>query len=86
MEIIFKNYKYKDNNLNFTIKENEINGIITDNVEEIVDILKIKLKYTGKIIVDGETFYLFGFIDVLQPSTILDLKTLIIFSFFIIFS
>ena len=55
MEIIFKNYKYKDNNLNFTIKENEINGIITDNVEEIVDILKIKLKYTGKIIVDGET-------------------------------
>ena len=55
MEIVFKNYKYKDNNLSFTIKEDEINGIVTDNIEEIVDIIKLKLKYTGKIIIDGET-------------------------------
>lgn len=54
MEIIFKNYKYKDNNLNFTIKDNEINGIVTNNQEEIVDILKLKLKYTGKITIDGK--------------------------------
>ena len=53
MEIVFKNYKYKENNLNFTIKE--ISGIITDNIEEIVDIIRLKLKYTGKIIKDGET-------------------------------
>ena len=55
MEVVFKNYKYKDNNLNFTIKEDEINGIVTDNIDEIVDIIKIKLKYNGKIIIDGET-------------------------------
>ena len=54
MEIVFKNYKYKENNLSFKIKE-EINGIITDNVDEIIDILKIKLEYNGKIIIDGET-------------------------------
>ncbi len=54
MEIIFKNYKYKDNNLNFTIKDNEINGIVTNNQEEIVDILKLKLKYTGKITIEGQ--------------------------------
>ena len=55
MEIVFKNYKYKDNNLNFTIENKEINGIITDNIEEIVDIIKLKLKYNGKIVIDGET-------------------------------
>ena len=55
MEIVFKNYKYKDNNLNFTIENKEINGIITDNIEEIVDIIKLKLKYNGKVVIDGET-------------------------------
>lgn len=55
MEIVFKNYKYKDNNLNFTIEEKEINGIVTDDIEEIVDIIKLKLKYIGNIIIDKET-------------------------------
>ena len=55
MEIVFKNYKHKDNNLNFTIEEKEINGIVTDDIEEIVDIIKLKLKYIGNIIIDKET-------------------------------
>ena len=54
MEIVFKNYKHKDNNLNFTIEEKEINGIVTDDIEEIVDIIKLKLKYIGNIIIDKE--------------------------------
>lgn len=36
---------------------------------------KQQVKVGKDIVVDGETFYLFGFIDVLQPTTILDLKT-----------
>jgi hypothetical protein len=34
-----------------------------------------QVKVGKDIVVDGETFYLYGFIDVLQPTTILDLKT-----------
>ncbi len=34
-----------------------------------------QVKVSKDIVVDGETFYLFGYIDVLQPTTILDLKT-----------
>lgn len=34
-----------------------------------------QVKVTKDIAVDGETFTLFGYIDVLQPTTILDLKT-----------
>lgn len=34
-----------------------------------------QVKVGKDIVVDGETFYLFGYIDVLQPTTILDLKT-----------
>lgn len=36
---------------------------------------KQQVKVSKDIVVDGETFYLFGYIDVLQPTTILDLKT-----------
>ena len=31
MEVKFKGYKYKDNSLDFTIKENEVNGICGKN-------------------------------------------------------
>lgn len=34
-----------------------------------------QVKVGKDLIVDGETFYLFGYIDVLQPTTILDIKT-----------
>ena len=42
MEVKFKGYKYKDNSLDFTIKENEVNGICGKNYENICCLLGLK--------------------------------------------
>ena len=54
MEMIFKNYKYKDNLLNFTIEKAKINGITGKDTEELVRIINLKNTYRGKIIIDQE--------------------------------
>ena len=50
----FKNYKYKDNLLNFTIETAKINGITGKDTEELVRIINLKNTYRGKIIIDQE--------------------------------
>ena len=52
MEMTFKNYKYKDNLLNFTIETAKINGITGKDTEELVRIINLKNTYRGKIIID----------------------------------
>ena len=54
MEMTFKNYKYKDNLLNFTIEKSKINGITGKDTEELVRIINLKNTYRGKIIIDQE--------------------------------
>ena len=54
MEMTFKNYKYKDNLLNFTIETAKINGITGKDTEELVRIINLKNTYRGKIIIDQE--------------------------------
>ena len=52
MELKFEEIKQKDSVLNFTIKNEQINGITGTHLEEIVDIIKIKLDYKGIILVN----------------------------------
>lgn len=54
MEMIFKNYKYKENLLNFTIEKAKINGITGKDTEELARIINLKNTYRGKIIIDHE--------------------------------
>ena len=44
MEVKFKGYKYKDNSLDFIIKEKEVNGICGKNYENLINIIKLKWK------------------------------------------
>ena len=52
MEVKFKGYKCKDNSLDFTIKEKEVNGICGKNYENLINIIKLKNSYKGKIIIN----------------------------------
>ena len=52
MEIKWKDYEVENNILNFTIKNTEFNGIITKDKKRVMDILFLKNKYTGSIIID----------------------------------
>ena len=52
MEINFINYIYKNKNNTFNIYESEINGITGNNYKELIDIIKLKKDYKGKIIID----------------------------------
>lgn len=54
MEIVFNDYKYNDNILNFTIKHKEINGILGKDYEDLVEIINSKNNYQGNIIIDGK--------------------------------
>jgi energy-coupling factor transporter ATP-binding protein EcfA2 len=54
MEIKFNNYKLEDNLLNFTIKNNEFTGIISDNKNEIIDILKLNHKQVNTLLINNE--------------------------------
>ena len=49
MEIRFEDIKHKGSILNFTIQNEQINGITGNHLEEIIDIIKVKLDYRGKI-------------------------------------
>lgn len=51
MEIKFKSQK---NNLNFTIKDQQINGITGSNTENIKNIIRLRNIIEGKILVDGK--------------------------------
>ena len=47
MEISFRNYKYKKNNLNITFKSNTIIGITGNNYYDFINIFNIINKYTN---------------------------------------
>lgn len=51
MEIKFKSQK---NNLNFTIKDQQINGVTGSNTENIKNIIRLRNIAEGKILVDGK--------------------------------
>ena len=54
MEIEFVDYEYNGNKLSFTIKDNEINGILSKNYHEMINILKLKKDYQGTVMVNKE--------------------------------
>lgn len=54
MEIEFIDYKYNDNIFNFVIRQQEINGILGKKYEELIEIIKPKKSYEGKIKVNNQ--------------------------------
>ncbi len=54
MELEFKNYKYKDNKLSFTIKEKEINGITGNHLDEIISLIKLNSDNIKNIFVNNK--------------------------------
>lgn len=44
MELEWKDYKYKEKKLSFTIKEKEINGVTGNHLEEFIEILRMNSK------------------------------------------
>ena len=60
MELEWKEYSYKDKKLSFTIKEKEINGISSNHLEEIIEIICLNtnnhknIKMNHKEIKDSE--------------------------------
>ena len=54
MEIEFVDYEYNGNKLSFTIKDSEINGILSKNYHEMINILKLRKDYQGTLMVNKE--------------------------------
>lgn len=54
MEIEFIDYKYNENELSFTIKDKEINGILGKDYHDLVNIIKLKKDYHGTVNVNGD--------------------------------
>ena len=54
MEIEYTDYKSSDNILNFTIKHQEINGILGKKYQELINNIKIRNNYQGTIKINGE--------------------------------
>lgn len=54
MEIIFKNYEYKDNKLSFKIEKGQILGITGKNSTEIADLISLKSLNKGQITINGQ--------------------------------
>ena len=52
MEITFKDYEVSDKTISMTIKNNEFNGIYTDDYNKVLDILKLKNNSIGKILIN----------------------------------
>lgn len=44
MELTWKDYSFKDKKLSFTIKEKEINGICSNHLEEIIELISLNTK------------------------------------------
>lgn len=54
MEIEFIDYKYNENELSFTIKNREINGILGKDYHDLVNVIKLRKDYHGTVNVNGE--------------------------------
>ena len=54
MEIEFIDYKYNENELSFTIKNKEINGILGKDYHDLVKVIKLRKDYHGTVNVNGE--------------------------------
>ena len=52
MEMTFKDYKPSKNPFSITIKDNQFNGIYTDNYDNIVEIIKLKNNSIGTIAIN----------------------------------
>ena len=46
--------KYNNNDINFTIKSQTINGIICKNIDDITDILRLRYYFSKDIKIDGK--------------------------------
>ena len=53
MEIDFIDYKYNENELSFTIKNKEINGILGKDYHDLVNVIKLGKDYHGTVNVNG---------------------------------
>ena len=54
MEIIFKNYEYKENKLSFKIEKGQILGITGKNSNEIIDLIALKTLNKGQITINDQ--------------------------------
>ena len=54
MEIEFIDYKYNENELSFTIKAKEINGILGKDYHDLVKIIKLRKDYNGTVNINNE--------------------------------
>ena len=54
MEIVFKNYKIKNKDYSFSIKDNKITGITGKNRHQLMEIIWLKNNYQGEIIIDNK--------------------------------
>lgn len=54
MEITYKNLKVKEKTLTFTIEESKINGIYSNQKEKIIELINLKKKINGKILINQE--------------------------------
>lgn len=54
MEIEFNNYEYNDNKISFKINSKQITGMTGSNSQELIELLKLKYKYTGTIIINNK--------------------------------
>ena len=53
MEIIWENYSFNRKKISFTIQSNEFNGIMLKNTKNILEVLSLKNRYTGTIIINN---------------------------------
>ena len=54
MELIFRDYQYSNELLNFTIKSDFINGITGKDKDKMIDIINLKRSHKGKIFIDNQ--------------------------------
>ena len=52
MEIVFKDYNYKNNIINFTIKHNSIIGITGQNLKSIINLVSLKSTGNGNLTIN----------------------------------
>lgn len=54
MELEFREYKYKEKKLSFIVKEKEINGITGNHLEELINLIQLKIEDISNILVNNK--------------------------------
>jgi len=52
MELEFRDYKYKEKKISFIVKEKEINGLTGNHLEELINLIQLKVEDINNILVD----------------------------------